>query len=166
MTASLTAERLRELLHYDRATGLFTWLKSNSNRVKVGSIAGSLRKDGYIEIGVDGERHLAHRLAVLYVTGNWPPEVVDHKFANRSDNRWSEIRAGTQSFNCQNIRSARKDSSTGLLGASPACDNSGKFIAHIKYGGKVRHLGRFDSAEEAHEAYIKAKRQHHEGNLL
>lgn len=68
----LTAERLRSLLRYDPDTGTFVWAARTSNRIKIGDVAGRPHNRGYVAIGVDGRVYLAHRLAWLWVTGNWP----------------------------------------------------------------------------------------------
>jgi hypothetical protein len=43
----ITAERLRELLHYNPDTGAFTWLVKRGNKIRIGDIAGSLTAHGY-----------------------------------------------------------------------------------------------------------------------
>ena len=78
-TAPFPLSELKSLLHYDEATGIFTWLVDQKRRqVKSGDIAGTLQKNGYIEIGLMNQRHYAHRLAWYYVTGEWP-RLIDHK---------------------------------------------------------------------------------------
>ncbi len=51
-THDLTAARLRELLHYDPATGVFTRKVRTSNRINIGDVAGTLRPDGYLKISL------------------------------------------------------------------------------------------------------------------
>ena len=74
----ITQKRLKELLHYCPDSGVFTRLKSTSNRVKVGDIAGWKGKNGYIGINVGGVKERAHRLAFLYMTGDFPVFQTDH----------------------------------------------------------------------------------------
>lgn len=158
----LTAQRLRELLHYDPETGVFTWRVFRGRTAKPGTVAGS-NSHGYTIIMIDGRGHGAHRLAWLYVHGVWPAGQIDHTHGNTADNRVSQLRDVTRSVNKQNIRKARIDNkSSGLLGAYWH-NISNKWMSHISFGGKKRHLGMFATAQEAHEAYIAAKRQFHEG---
>jgi hypothetical protein len=163
-TADLTVERLKSLLHYDPLSGLFTWLVSPSSQVRAGDIAGSIdRRHGYICIGIDGRLHFAHRLAWLYMTGEWPRLRVDHRNTVTGDNRFDNLRDVSQGVNLQNQRRPR--STNPYLGV--AWDKSrGKWVAHIKVDGRQRFLGRFDDPMLGHEAYLAAKREHHEGNTL
>src|ERR1051325_2754037 len=99
----LTIERLREVLRYNRRTGIFGRRKNAYRTDLIGKPAGCLRKDGYVEICVDGRCYLAHCLAWLYVTGAVPAEV-DHKNRNRADNRWNNLRSATRALNRANSR--------------------------------------------------------------
>ena len=93
---SLTAERLREVLDYDPDTGVFTRKVRTASSVKVGDVAGSLNGKGYIRIRVDGRLYFAHRLAWLYVHGEWPVDQVDHINGIKNDNRIVEPARGDQ----------------------------------------------------------------------
>lgn len=159
----LTQERLKELLRYEPETGLFYWVKARPG-VTNGKQAGCLQKtNGYVVIRIDRVLYLAHRLAYFYMHGVWPTNDIDHKFGNRSDNRIDYIRDVTKAVNGQNQRKPRKDNKLGLLGVSKFRD---KFHAQISINGKVTHIGYYNTPEEAHDAYIEAKRKNHEGNTL
>jgi len=156
----LTQERLKEVLHYNEGTGLFTWLISNSNRVKIGSKAGSKMANGYMEIQIFSNRFTLHRLAWLYVHGEMPENHIDHINGIRDDNRICNLRAVSRELNMQNMREPTIRNALGLLGVH--FDKSrNKFIAQIMYNGKHKHLGRFNTKEEAHQAYLTAKREFH-----
>ena len=158
----LTAQRLRELLHYDPETGVFTWRVQLSMRAPVGRAAGVIQRIGYRIIGIEGTRHYAHRLAWLHVNGQWPKHHVDHMNGVKSDNRIANLRDVSRSVNLQNMRAAPIQNKTRLIGAT--WDKSrNAWSAQIRILGKNKALGRFPTAQEAHEAYITAKRQFHEG---
>ena len=163
--ARITADRLRFLLNYDQITGVFTNRVARGSRAKAGEVAGSPDSDGYLLVCLDLAVYKLHQLAFLYVTGEWPEGLVDHRDTCRSNNRWLNLRSSTHSVNSQNTRSARSDNGTGLLGASHD-KRRNKFYAQILVGGVKKNLGRFDTAELAHQAYLEAKRKHHEGNTL
>jgi hypothetical protein len=164
----LTQERLKELLHYDPDTGVFTRVKTAGSRAQVGTVVGSIGAHGYLSVCIDRVDYLLHRLAFLYVTGELP-KYVDHVNGCRSDNRWSNLRGcASQAVNMQNQRRAVKRNTTGYLGVSDISkmNATNPFAARIVYHGKFKHLGCFPTAEAAHAAYLKAKRELHEGNTL
>ena len=157
-------EFLVSRLKYDPETGLFTRIKSvPGNKGKEGSIAGGVSVQGYVEINFRGGKKKAHRLAWLYMTGEWPEKDVDHINGDRSDNRWENLREADDSMNAQNQRRPNRRGTTGYLGASRF---GGRFRAQIQVDGVVRHIGLYDTALEAHEAYVAKKRELHPGNTL
>lgn len=159
----LTAERLRALLQYDPETGRFTRLQDRHTRFKAGSIAGCLDgHTGYCRIRIDDRLHHAHRLAVLYMTGEWPKHEVDHKNGCRSDNRWSNLRDVTSSVNKENLRRARADNKCGDLGVCLHAA-SGLWLATIRVDGIQHCLGYRKSQSEARQLYLDAKRHLHVG---
>lgn len=157
----LTAERLRELLDYDPVMGVFTRRIGRRGTSAAGSKVGTMGGNGYLQAVVDGEQHYAHRLAWLHVTGNWPAAQIDHIDGDKSNNAISNLRDVPQSVNQKNRRHAMStNKSSGLLGVSA---NRGRWQATIRIDGKHRFLGRFDTPEKAHEAYLDAKRKYHAG---
>lgn len=159
MRRELTAERLRAMLRYDQATGVFTRLVQTASNARVGDTAGTLNGQGYLRISIDKFDHRAHRLAWLYVNGAWPDGEIDHINGDRGDNRIANLRVVTRAVNMQNQRAAPKGSASGLLGVHPY---RRKWSANITIGGKTRRVGVFESKEEAHTAYVLAKRELHE----
>lgn len=157
----LTAQRLRELLHYDPETGVFT-RKACYSKLWLGAIAGTLTAHKYVTIRIDGYRVKAHRLAWLYVTGSWPENFIDHINGIRFDNRFANLRDVTASVNSQNIKKARGNSGHGVLGVGRQSTGT-TWIARIRVGGVAHYLGNFPTAEDAHAAYVEAKRRLHEG---
>lgn len=156
---ALTAGRLRELMSYDKETGELTWRVSRGS-IKSRSTVGWKNGNGYFRTSVDGRDYYVHRLVWLYVYGAWPTDQIDHANAIRDDNRISNLREATRSENLGNQRRAQSSNKTGLLGVSWRSANK-KFCAHIDLNGERTTLGLFNTAEEAHQAYLKAKRELH-----
>ncbi|MEM1188173.1 MAG: HNH endonuclease [Pseudomonadota bacterium] len=153
----ITQKQLKEVLSYDPDTGTFIWKQSRGGRLK-GSVAGAIREDGYNVIYFQTRRYYAHRLAWLYVYGCWPKNMIDHRNGVRSDNRIKNLRDVTNQENQHNQRKASRNSSHGYLGCSP---NGRRWQAHIKVNGYKKYLGLFKTPQQAHEAYMKAKKELH-----
>lgn len=143
MNKKITAEKLRSIVSYDPETGLFT----RKNGLKVGAIS----HHGYLRIKVDDKTYQAHRLAWLYVNGKFPEESIDHIDGDKLNNRISNLREANRSQNNQNGKAAQRkhDLPRGVGISYP----SGRFKASISLGNKRRHLGTFDTPEEAGEFY-------------
>jgi len=158
----LDADTLRRILHYDPTIGEFTWrarhdVRAAWNTRYAGRLAGFDWRAGtnvtYRSIRVFDWPRLAHRLAWLYMTGEWPLIVVDHIDRNGLNNAWSNLRAATKSQNAANS-SHPITNTTGFKGVS-LC-KIGKFRATIRIDGRQKWLGRFSTAEEAARAYRDA----------
>lgn len=154
--SGLTQARLKELLRYDPATGLFTWLVTRA-RAKQGTVAGQV-DNGYVMIGVDGVRYQAHHLAYLYVKGVWCEGLLDHDDGDRANNRWANIREATRAQNNRNSKT-RSHNKCGLKGVQQ--HRSGKWASKIQFAGKQHYLGLFDTPEAAHQAYVDAAKAHY-----
>lgn len=152
----LTQERLKELLHYDPETGVFTW-KVGRGGIRKGQPAGTLAGD-YIQISVDRQLIRAHRLAWLYMTGAFPKHNVDHENTIGTDNCWTNLRAATHAENGLN-RGAQSNNSSGAKNVSR--HSGGAWVARIQVGGTYKHLGSFPTIIAAAEAAAAARRQHH-----
>lgn len=160
-----TAERVRELFSYCPATGEFIRLISTKGS-RAGQKAGTLKSNGYLHFSVDGKKHGAHRIAWLHVYGYMPVGDVDHIDGDRQNNAINNLRDVDRSTNLENQRTAKSSNkSTGLLGAY-FHKQIGRYTSRITTHGKDKHLGCFATAEEAHAAYIHAKRELHAGNTL
>jgi hypothetical protein len=152
---SLTAEELRQTLRYDPETGHFTWLVKLSLRGMPGKVAGWKQKLGthhiYTLISIRNRSYMAHRLAWLYVHGEWPADLIDHINGDTLDNRIVNLRPATKSLNAANSRLPR-DNTSGVKGVSWN-KNAGKWIANIAVRGKQHYLGIYSNKEKAAEAY-------------
>lgn len=154
--SAVSAERLRECLLYDPETGIFTWRESRPGPATAGSVAGTDNGRGYILISVDRVRYKAHRLAWLYVYGEWPSREVDHINLVRNDNRIANLRQATPSQQTMNS-SRRRDNSSGFRGVAKHSD--GKWQATLTREGRRYYLGLYKTAEEAAEAYNEKARE-------
>ena len=143
----LTAEYLRSILHYDPESGIFTWKVRTSNRVKTGDVAGSPNGDGYLRIAVLSRDYLAHRLAWLYMNGEWPKEQLDHINRAKGDNRIANLRDVSHKQNLQNA-SKYSHNTSGHTGVRWHKQCS-KWVAHIRHNHKQLSLGCFATIEEA-----------------
>lgn len=141
----LTQERLRETLSYDKDTGLFTWVKPQRRTDRLGQTAG-FDVNGYVGICIGLKKYMAHRLAWLYVTGEWPSDEIDHRNRVRSDNRFDNLRSATHHKNTFN-QSLRKNIS-GVTGVAWDAVNE-KWRAHISPNGKMISLGRHIELSDA-----------------
>lgn len=156
---TLTQDRLKELLHYDPETGLFTWLprgrkcfnsdKSHRawNAKNANRIAGNTAGRGYCTIRHYAKNYAAHRLAFLYMTGEFPAHEVDHINGSYADNRWCNLRVVTHAENCRNAKRNTLNTS-GHTGVSWH-KRQRRWCAYIHANGKLNYIGCFTSVELA-----------------
>lgn len=156
--ARLTRERLLQFLTYDPDTGVFRRVFDGTKGMRAGDVAGGVNPNGYWVIRIDGVSYSAHRLAWLYVYGEWPDQQVDHTNAVKDDNRIANLRDLSPSANQQNRKTPLPNNKLGVLGVSP---RKGKFRARITVEGRVIELGKFATLEKAESAYLQAKQQMH-----
>lgn len=144
----MNEQRLKQVLHYNPETGFFWWIHPVRGARK-DRPAGSLdKKLSYVYITIDGVKYAAHRLAFLYMTGEWPIHTVDHWDGVRHNNVWTNIRDATHGQNLAN-RGLQKNNTSGYVGVTA---DRGLWKAVIK--GKF--LGRYSTPEEAYDVYKKA----------
>lgn len=159
--STLTVERVHELLDYNPTTGILTWRGGGFRGHRQPGVAvGSMSSNGYLCFQIDRKKYTVHRFVWFWWYGEWPSVDIDHIDGNRTNNRIANLRTATRTVNCQNRRATSRNS-TGLLGAS--LDRRGKYVAQIASDGRTYNLGRYETAEEAHAAYLAAKRRLHEG---
>lgn len=168
LTMPLTLSEAQKLLSYDPETGVFTRLTSCGGYAK-GTVAGCVMVRGDRTISINRKRIKEHRLAWLFMTGNWPTKEIDHIDGNPQNNRFANLREATSAQNKQNRHVARKDNKHGLIGVykhGVSKDGAPVWRARIQTDGKCKHIGLFDSAEKAQAAYLMAKRELHSFNTL
>jgi hypothetical protein len=159
-------EYFENYVAYDPATGVFVWrhrpdAPQGWNTRFAGKPAGSVDFFGYTNIRIIVSTYKAHRMAWLFVHGEWPTLEIDHINGDRSDNRIGNLRQATRIQNMQNHKGwAKKTTPKGVTRR----DRYGKtvYLAQINPGGKRSvHLGTFQTVEAAAAAYAEASRKYH-----
>jgi hypothetical protein len=153
----VTTEQIRQRLRYNPTTGVFTL--TGGRRVGFPSV------NGYTRVSVGGQTFMAHRVAWLLVHGAWPDGEIDHINGVRDDNRIVNLRDVDHAGNQQNLKRAQRNNKSGLLGVSFE-QWTGRWKAQIMHRRRNMNLGRFDTKEEAHAAYLVAKRILHAASTL
>lgn len=150
------AERIKaaalHFLAYDPLSGAFTWKVRRSQKCKVGLPAGSVTVKGYVAIQIAGKSIAAHRLAWMFMTGEFPDFDVDHINMIKSDNRWENLRLATSTQNKANS-GKRSDTSNPYKGIRRS---GSRWRAVITRNGVSRSFGPFPTPEQAHAAYVRA----------
>ncbi len=154
MSKQITQEYLRSVVSYDPESGIFR--RTRCRRTDwIGKEAGYLIK-GYRQVSIDNRRHAAHKLAWLYMYNEWP-EFLDHINGDRDDNRICNLRVATKTQNLRNT-CKKKTNTSGYKGVS---HRRNKWRAYITVDWKTKHLGVFNTPEEAHAAYCVAAHKYH-----
>ena len=154
----INADYLRSRVTYSPDTGDLTWLPTGNRRWDTrlaGTLAGT-RRNGYLVLSFNGEKYYAHRLVWLYVTGEWPPNEIDHIDRDRINNRFANLRPATSGQNKGNL-SKRSNNTSGTKGVFWH-KHMRRWRAQIQQAGVSRHLGYFNTTEDAAVAYAAAAR--------
>jgi len=152
----LTHERLLELLHYSPETGEWLRRKTKGKQI-VGSVAGYIHKgyrQGYRKICIDGQIYRSHKLAIFYMTGDWPKVIVDHENCIPSDDRYENLREATISQNNANKKISKRNTS-GIKGVYWHKHDK-RWCVKITVAKKQIWIGSFLEKEKAAEAYAEA----------
>lgn len=157
----LTQAILKEHLHYNPNTGVFTRLKFTSNRVK-NKTDYTRKTKGYPVTTLFLKTYYLHRLAWLYVYGEFPKFYIDHIDGNTENNAISNLRQVTHGQNHQNL-GLRKSNSSGYTGVS-LDKRTGKWESYIWFNNKKYNLGYFSDIEIARKHYVVAKSLLHTAN--
>jgi len=155
---ALSVQELRSLIQYDPETGTLTWLKKRGKKLP-GDVAGSVNNLGYVQVTVNYQPHLAHRVAYALMIGQWPPQQIDHINGNPTDNRWENLRPSNQNENAWN-QGPQKNNTSGHKGVHWVSANR-NWRAMIGYRGQKISLGNFSTKEEAADAYARAAKKLH-----
>jgi hypothetical protein len=145
---------IEDAVSYCPETGVFRWKVKNRGGILPGDIAGCFDKDGYWVLTWQYKRYQAHRVAWFLMTGQWPPDFIDHRNLNRSDNRWANLRPATRQQNNANR------GNYGSLSKGVSHAKNGRYRAQIQVSGRKRTIGIFDTEAEAHAAYVAEAEKH------
>ena len=161
----LTAEIARELLTYNPDTGKLFWKErpskyfKNPNYTKSWNIkyagkealtAIAFRKSGQIarlEGRVLNKSYYTHRIAWLMYYGEWPKNQIDHINQDPTDNRIENLRDVTHAENHKN-KTLQTNNTTGYVGVY-FYKSRNKYTAEARVNGVRKHLGYYDTVEEA-----------------
>ena len=164
MVQELSLDIVKNLLSFDEERGTLRWMISGHGK-NVGQEAGGIHKtDGYKVLTIFSRQYKYHRIVWLLHYGKWPDGVIDHINGDKLDNRISNLRDVSNKINLQNHRKPSIKNKSGFLGVIKASKN--RWSASLKINGKSQVVGYFKTPEEAHQAYVVAKRQHHPGCTL
>ena len=141
---------IREYIAYNEFD--LIWIKSPKNGIAVGSVVGSIGKDGYCTFQLKGKHYTNHKVIWQLVYGEIPyGYVVDHRDRNRSNNSRANLRLATFSQNLQNSKGKGK-----YLKGARLNKKTGKWYASITEDGRLKYLGSFNTELAAHKAYLAA----------
>jgi hypothetical protein len=144
---------------YDPLTGLFRRIAATGTRSVVGKVYSTANSHGYICISIHDRKLPAHRLAWLYVHGEWPTLQVDHINGNRADNRIENLRLASAEQNQRNRRFGG-DTSSGVKGVNWSRSNN-KWVAKCWTNGRQVHIGYFADITAAKAAVTEFRERHH-----
>ena len=156
----ITLEKLKEYFEYNPVTGVFTRIKKANYNQKLGKKLGSLNKStGYLQCKIFGQNAYIHRLAWLYVNGEWPVNEIDHIDGDKTNNRIKNLRPATHAQN--NTNRDNHKNKYGFKGVKRHHSNKNRWYSMIQVEGRQIYLGMCDTPEEAYVNYCKAAERYH-----
>jgi hypothetical protein len=131
---------------------------TTSPKAQAGAIAGGLAAKGYYRVTIGGKAFPCHRIVWSLANGRLvaPGDEIDHINGQRGDNRPENLRSCRIGENHQN-RALKP--TTGTM-----WDGKGKWKACIYIDRRRIYLGSHEKREDAHAAYLRAKKTIHAFN--
>lgn len=151
-------DEINQKYTYCPITGEFRWAvptRSFKGGKQVGDLAGSVYNNGRLCLYLNGVAYLAHRVAWVIMTGEEPPELIDHKDRDPLNNRWDNLRPATNRQN-QGNRTPTK----GRILPMGVRRAGSRYSARMTQKGKSIHLGTYSTVEEARQVYLAAKEEY------
>lgn len=160
----VTHDYVCSILSYDPDTGEFRWRHRADKGKKwnakyPGRLAGANHNFGYVQITINGQLYMAHRLAVFIVDGVWPRGEIDHVNLDKKDNRLTNLRHANRAQNLANTIARSKSGAKGVVAYVGKKKTS--FRAQITINGRTVGLGTYKTPEEANHAYFLAAKEYH-----
>jgi len=145
-------DQLRKMFAY-RSDGVLIWKRGKGRRIKPGCVAGSINRDDYSFVQIRYVNYRTHRVIWAIIKREDPLDYqIDHINGNKLDNRIENLRKATHGQNSCNKKNVK--------GCS-FYKKTNKWVARIMSNNKDYYLGRFDTEEQAREAYLRAKEKLH-----
>lgn len=135
--------RFRPKSHFSEDIDWKRWNSQNSGNQAFTSNGNR----GYKKGCVFGKSYSAHRVAFLYMHGDWPINQVDHLDGDTANNKWENLEDVTAEGNGRN-RKKNGNNTSGTTGVNWSRSNN-KWEARINHKGVRKSLGLFDSLESA-----------------
>lgn len=152
-------EGLWTLFHYDAETGRLSWKErpeqASWNTRWAGKEALTALNHGYRRGLLFRRSVYAHQVIWKMMTGVDAPEL-DHIDGNKLNNAWKNLRAALGGANQKNS-SRRRDNTSGQVGVTKRGE---KWIAQIGIAKSTKHLGIFDTYEQAVAARKTGEREY------
>lgn len=147
--AKITYAEVRTLFNYDPETGKLTRRLTTSSRARAGAIVGCKNTAGYLVVRVGPTLHYVHRIIWLWMTGEWPVNVIDHIDRAPDNNKWDNLRDVSHSDNVMN-----KPASGVWWAARDKC-----WVASITYNGVKTYIGEHKDRAVAEAMYADHKKR-------
>jgi hypothetical protein len=149
----LTIDRINQLVSIDFETGVLTWIDNYQRPDLIGKRAGWLN-EGYWRVSIDGHSYYCCQIVWFVGHGIWPDKTLDHIDLDKANDALSNLRLATKGQNCLNSKLSSRNTS-GFRGVS-FCNTTQRWRSSIRINGREKNLGRYDTPEEAHEAWKAA----------
>lgn len=104
----ISVRRARHLLIYNVKTGALRRRPGTyRHERRCRPVVGTINKDGYLVVKLDGHTYLAHRIIFFMMKKRWPEPTVDHRNRKGTDNRWRNLREASHLMQTRNRRISR-----------------------------------------------------------
>lgn len=124
---------------------------------RMGKELGTVNSNGYLVFHHEGVYHYVHRVVWYMHHNEWPKGRLDHKDEDKLNNSIENLRDVSNSVNKHNVTAPNRDNKTSGVRGVHWSRAANKWVAQITIDGKIKHLGCFETIDEAKFTYLKAK---------